>query len=249
MDTPSLGKNHYFCLLVNNKTCYLWFLPCARKSDFTAWFTCLNALFANHYHSHMNILHTDQGGEYINETLKSYCAENGISIELTIPHTPEQNGVAEHSNRRVLDKGQTLLKDAGAPNFLWADAFATAIYAINCTVNSSLGDITLFEAFFGWKPNISHMRVWYSDVFVHRPKDLGAKKLGERSHHMKFLGYPHNSSGYRTYDPVTHKVEVVRAPIFHEEARPHASIFFELEAVHSNDDLLLDPANAPPQES
>ncbi len=55
----------------------------------------------------------------------------------------------------------------------------------------------------------SHMRVWYSNVFVHRPKDLGAKKLGERGHHMKFLGYPHNSSGYRTYDPVTHKVEVV----------------------------------------
>src|SRR5260221_4286568 len=94
----------------------------------------------------------------------------------------------------------------------------------------------------------SHMRVWYSDVFVHRPKDLGAKQLGERGHHMKFLGYPHNSSGYRTYAPVTHKVKVVWAPIFREEACPHASIFFESEAVDSNDDLLLDPANAPPQE-
>ncbi len=67
-----------------------------------------------------------------------------------------------------------LLKDAGAPDFLWANAFTTAVYTINCTMNSSLGDITLFEAFFGWKPNVSHMRVWYSDVFVHRPKDLGA---------------------------------------------------------------------------
>ncbi len=105
MDTPSLGKNHYFCLLIDNKTRYLWFLPCARKSDFTAWFTHLDALFANHYHSHMKILHTDWGGEYANETLESYCAENGISIELTVPHTPEQNGVAERSNQRVLDKG------------------------------------------------------------------------------------------------------------------------------------------------
>jgi len=109
-----------------------------------------------------------------------------------------------------------LLKEAGAPDFLWANAFATTVYAINCTVSSSLGDITLFEAFFGQKPNVSHMRVWYSDVFIHHPKDLGAKKLGEHGHHMKFLGYPHNSSGYRTYDPITHKVEVVRAPIFHE---------------------------------
>ncbi len=105
MDVPSLGKNCYFCILVNNKTHFLWFLPCARKSDFTAWFTCLNNLFVNHYGSHVKILHTDQGGEYVNETLKSYCAEKGIDMELTIPHTPEQNGVAEHSNRRILDKG------------------------------------------------------------------------------------------------------------------------------------------------
>ena len=170
--TLSLRKNHYFCLLINDKTHYLWFLPCTRKSDFTAWFTHLDALFANHYHSHMKILHTDQGGEYVNETLESYCAENGINIELTVPHTPEQNRVAEHSNWRVLDKGQMLLKDAGAPDFhfLWADAFATAAYAINHTVNSSLGDVTPFEAFFGWKPNISHMRVWYSDVFIHHCK-------------------------------------------------------------------------------
>ena len=105
MDVPSLGKNCYFCILVNNKTRFLWFLPCARKSDFTAWFTHLNNLFVNHYGSHVKILCTDQGGEYVNETLKSYCAEKGIDMELTIPHTPEQNGVAEHSNRRILDKG------------------------------------------------------------------------------------------------------------------------------------------------
>src|SRR5258708_7873267 len=105
MDTLSLGKNHYFCLLVDDKTRYLWFLPCAKKSDFTAWFTCLDALFANHYHSHTRILHTDQGGEYVNETLESYCTENSIDVELTIPHTPEQNWGTEHSNQRVLDKG------------------------------------------------------------------------------------------------------------------------------------------------
>jgi len=105
MDTPSLGKNHYFCRLVNDKTHYLWFLPCAKKSNFTAWFTHLNTLFANHYHSHTKILHTDQGGEYVNETLESYCTENSIDVELTIPHTPEQNGVTKHSNQRVLDKG------------------------------------------------------------------------------------------------------------------------------------------------
>ena len=56
MDVPSLGKNHYFCILVDDRTRYLWFLPCAKKSDFTGWFTHLDALFANHYRTHMKIL-------------------------------------------------------------------------------------------------------------------------------------------------------------------------------------------------
>src|SRR5260221_5410261 len=52
---------------------------------------------------------------------------------------------------------------------------------------------------------------------------------------MKFLGYPHNSSGYRTYDPVTHKVEEVRALIFWEEALMRSSTFFESQADDLDD--------------
>ena len=89
-----------------------------------------------------------------------------------------------------------LLKDANAPDFLWADAFATTIYVINRTMSSSAGNITPYEAFFGQKPNVSHMRIWFSDVFIHHLKNLGAKKLGECAKCIKFLGYPQNSSGY-----------------------------------------------------
>src|SRR5260370_755973 len=57
---PSLGRNHYFCVLVDDRTHCLWFLPCAKKSDFMLWFICLDTLFANHYQSHTKILQTDR---------------------------------------------------------------------------------------------------------------------------------------------------------------------------------------------
>ena len=82
------------------------------------------------------------------------------------------------------------------------------------TVSGSVGNVMPFEAFFSRKPNIRHMQVWFSDIFVHCTKNLGAQKLGERGELVKFLGYPENSTGYRTYDPGMHKVEVVQAPIF-----------------------------------
>ena len=87
MEILSLGKNCYFCTLIDDKTQYLWFLPCSKKSDFTAWLIHLDTFFANHYKSHTKILQMDHGGEYINTALETYCLEKGMSIELTILHT------------------------------------------------------------------------------------------------------------------------------------------------------------------
>ena len=209
MEVMSLGKNWYFCTLVDDKTHFIWFHPCASKANFLPWFIRMDKLFVNQYGTHTKICRSDCGGEYVNDALHNYCSENGINIELTIPHTPEQNGIAERTNRKILDKGHTIMKDGGAPDFLWAEAFATAVYAINQTIHARSNSLTPFEAFLGWKPDIAHMRVWYSDVFIHQPKNLGVRKLGECGHLVKFLGYLEESSGYKVYEQVTHKVFVV----------------------------------------
>ena len=56
MEMMSLGKRHYFCTLVDDKTGYTWFHLCMLKSDFTDWFTKLNKFFVNQYGSHTKIL-------------------------------------------------------------------------------------------------------------------------------------------------------------------------------------------------
>ena len=135
------------------------------------------------------------------------------------------------------------------PDFLWADAGAVATYLINRTVSASSGGLTPYEAFYGTRPSISHMRVWYCDVFIHHDKSLGARKLGERGKLVKFLGYPENVSGYRTYDPIGKKVEMVRAPTFREEARPTPNVPFESspsDSESNTDDAAASPMPTPP---
>ena len=56
LEVPSLGKKCYFCVLVDDKTCYLWYYPCTLKPDFTSWFIGLDKLFLNHYGSHVKVL-------------------------------------------------------------------------------------------------------------------------------------------------------------------------------------------------
>ena len=55
----------------------------------------MDRMFHNHFDTHIKTLRSDGGGEYINNLLESYCAENGIVMERTVAYTPKQNGVAE----------------------------------------------------------------------------------------------------------------------------------------------------------
>ena len=80
------------------------------------------------------------------------------------------------------------------------------------------------------------MRVWYSDAYTHQSKNLGAKKLGDRGQPVKSLGYPEESAGYKVYDPITHRITVVRKPIFREEAEAPHTTSFETQVDDSDDD-------------
>ena len=47
----------------------------------------------------MKILRSDNGGEYVSNVFKNYLETEGIKHKLTIPKSPEQNGVAQRMYR------------------------------------------------------------------------------------------------------------------------------------------------------
>ena len=59
-------------------------------------------------------------GEFI-----SYLKSEGIRHELTVPKTPQQNGVAERMNRTLMETVRSMLSDAKLPHKLWAEALST----------------------------------------------------------------------------------------------------------------------------
>jgi hypothetical protein len=51
-------------------------------------------------------MRSDNGTEFVNNIIHSFCQQNGIIHETTVPYTPEQNGIAEsaiHVRLRWLD--------------------------------------------------------------------------------------------------------------------------------------------------
>ena len=51
----------------------------------------------------VKILRTDNGGEYTSSEFNDYLKVQGIKHELTVPKSPEQNGVAERLNRTLVE--------------------------------------------------------------------------------------------------------------------------------------------------
>ncbi|GKB42377.1 retrovirus-related pol polyprotein from transposon TNT 1-94 [Tanacetum coccineum] len=71
-------------------------------------------------------IRTDNGTEFVNQTLRNYYESVGISYETSVARSPQKNGVVERRNRTLVEAAHTMLIYAKAPLFLWAEAVATA---------------------------------------------------------------------------------------------------------------------------
>jgi transposase InsO family protein len=56
-------------------------------------------------------LRRDNGTKYTSNEFTSFCKDKGIVNEFTVPYTPEQNGVSERMNRKIVEKARTMYVD------------------------------------------------------------------------------------------------------------------------------------------
>ncbi|CAI7732468.1 unnamed protein product [Closterium sp. NIES-53] len=60
----------------------------------------------------VKILRSDRGGEYMGKDLESFLEEKGITHQLSVAYTPQQNGAAERLNRTLIDLARAMLAHA-----------------------------------------------------------------------------------------------------------------------------------------
>ena len=69
------------------------------------------ALVENQTGRKIRALRLDNWGEYTSKEFDGYCRHEGIRSQLTVPYTPEQNGVAERKNRSIVGATRAMLHD------------------------------------------------------------------------------------------------------------------------------------------
>ena len=114
---------------------------------------------------------------------------------MTVPYTPQQNGVVERKNRTLKEMMNALLLSSGLPQNLWGEAVLTATQILN-RVPYSKTQIIPYEKWKGRKPNLNYFKVWgcLAKVQVPKPKQV---KIGPKTIDCIFIGYANNSKAYR----------------------------------------------------
>ena len=90
----------------------------------------------------------------------------GIRMEHSVPYTPQQNGVVERKKRSLKEMVTCLLHGKHLPPSLWAEAVNCASYLQNRVPHKSVVGVTPFKALHGYKPNVSHLRVFGSKTWA-----------------------------------------------------------------------------------
>ncbi|GJS04757.1 retrovirus-related pol polyprotein from transposon TNT 1-94 [Tanacetum coccineum] len=100
--------------------------------------------------------------EFVNQTLREFYENVGISHKTSVARTPQQNGVVERQNQTLVEAAHTMLIFYKAPLFLWAEAINTACYTQNHSLIRLRYNKTPYELMQDKKLDLSFFQVFGS---------------------------------------------------------------------------------------
>ena len=140
---------------------------------------------------------SDAGGEYKSREFDDLLKGKGIWIFQSAPHTPQQNGHAEHFMRTVMDKSEAMQHEACIPDNWWEFTIAHTTHVYNYTPLQCYNWHISYEMLHKQQPDIVHLQVFGCVAYVHIPEDIRTNKMAPKSELMVYLGVaPGNTSNF-----------------------------------------------------
>jgi transposase InsO family protein len=102
----------YFVTFIDDftKKTFVYFLK--TKDEVFEKFMSFKTLVEKQRGNNIKILRTGNGGEYTSKAFTVYLRKEGIRHQLTVPDTPEENGIDERPNRTIQEKARAMMQEA-----------------------------------------------------------------------------------------------------------------------------------------
>ena len=123
-------------------------------------FKSFQNLVENQFERKIQIFQSDGGGDFVNNEFSSHLEKCGIKHNLSCPHAPEQNDLAERKHRHLVELGLSMMVEAKMPQSLRIAALFTPNFLTNFLPHTVLGKTSSpFEKLNGVAPQYSALRV------------------------------------------------------------------------------------------
>lgn len=126
----SISSYKYYVIFVDHHTGYCWIYPLFLKSEVVEIFCTFKNYVERFFESKINVFGSDGGGEFTSTSFKHFFSSTEIGHQLSCPHKPKQNGVAECKHHHIIETGLFFLVHCLLPTKYWFEAFITTVFLI-----------------------------------------------------------------------------------------------------------------------
>ncbi|GJS76188.1 retrovirus-related pol polyprotein from transposon TNT 1-94 [Tanacetum coccineum] len=173
----SINGKKYIIMIVDDFSRYTWVYFLHSKDETLEIIKKFIAQAQLNYKAKVCKIHTDNGTEFKNATLKAHYEKLGIMQQFLTARTPQQNGVVERCNHTLVEAARIMLIFSRLPEFLWAEAVATTCFTQNRSIIHTRHNKTPYELLRGRKPNVEYFHVFGSLCYPTNDRDdLGKMK-------------------------------------------------------------------------
>jgi len=109
-----------------------------------------------------------------------------------VPYNPQQNGVVERINMKILNMLRSMMFFKNVKLMFWADVFLCVVYVKNRCPSNVIRNKTPYEMWYGHIPFVKNLKVFSFTCYALISKEQ-RNKLGPRSRKHIFLGYSNTS--------------------------------------------------------
>nr|GEV42496.1 reverse transcriptase domain-containing protein [Tanacetum cinerariifolium] len=159
MRVASINEKKYILVIMDDYSRFTWMKFLASKYEAPNFIITHLKMIQVRLNTSVRNIRTDNGTEFVNQTLRSYYKSVGISHEKSVARSPQQNGVVERRNHTLVEAARTMSIYAKALLFLWAEAVATACYTQNQSIIQRCHGKTPYELLHDKKPDLSYLHL------------------------------------------------------------------------------------------
>ncbi|GJY96660.1 retrovirus-related pol polyprotein from transposon TNT 1-94, partial [Tanacetum coccineum] len=174
MHVDNINGKKYILVIIDDYSRFTWVKFLRSKDEaHDAIIKCIKNIQVR-LNSTVRNLRTDNGTEFVNQTVYEFYENVSITHQTSIARTPQQNGIVERQNWTLVEAARTMFIILKTLLFMWAEAINTACYTQNRSLIHLRYNKTPHDLIHDKKPDLLFLYVFGSLCYpTNDSEDLG----------------------------------------------------------------------------